>query len=127
MLPTTSAGFEDDIDDDFVDYGVEFSVWRKLRHDEENDYVSHISGRIYETHENGRTIIERRKTLQLCQKDLAAASGIDQADISRIEHGRANPTFGTLNALARALGWHVCLAEACEPVAVSHQAHAAVG
>ena len=74
-----------------------------------------------------RTVIERRKTLRLSQKDLATASGIDQADISRIEHGRANPTFGTLNALARALGWHVCLAEACEPAAVSHRAHAAVG
>jgi ribosome-binding protein aMBF1 (putative translation factor) len=73
-----------------------------------------------------RTVIERRKALGLSQKDLAAASGIDQADISRIEHGHANPTFGTLNALARALGWHVCLAEACEPVA-SHQAHTAVG
>jgi hypothetical protein len=52
----TLAGFEDDIDDDFIDYGVEFSVWRKLRHDEENDYVSRISGRIYETHENGDNI-----------------------------------------------------------------------
>lgn len=74
-----------------------------------------------------RTIIERRKTLQLSQKDLAATSGIDQADISRIEHGRANPTFGTLNALARALGWHVCLAEVCEPAAAEHRTHATVG
>ena len=52
----TSAGFEDDIDDEFVDDGVEFSVWRRLRYDEENDYVSHISGRIHETHENGDNV-----------------------------------------------------------------------
>ena len=25
----TSAGFEDDVDDEFVDDGVEFSVWRR--------------------------------------------------------------------------------------------------
>lgn len=47
-----SDDFEDDLDGDFVDYQVEFTVCRKLRHDEENDYVSLISGRICQMHEN---------------------------------------------------------------------------
>ena len=61
-----------------------------------------------------RNVITRRKALGLSQGQLAAAAGIHQSDLSRIEHGRANPTFDTLDALARALGVHVCLSEVCD-------------
>ena len=61
-----------------------------------------------------RNVIERRRALGLSQKQLAEASGIHQSDLSRIEHGRSNPTFDTLDALARALGVHVCLSDVCE-------------
>lgn len=51
-----SADTQDDIDSDFVDYQVEFTVWRKLRHEKENDYVSFISGSIYEIHDPGNDV-----------------------------------------------------------------------
>ena len=40
----------------------------------------------------------------LSQKQLAALTGIDQADISRIERGLANPSVSTLERIAVALG-----------------------
>ena len=48
-------------------------------------------------------LISRRREIGLTQVELAAASGIAQSAISRIEQGRANPTVSTLSALARAL------------------------
>lgn len=50
-----------------------------------------------------RQLAARRLERRLTQKQLAAMSGIDQAEISRIERGQANPTTSTLGALARAL------------------------
>jgi len=46
-----------------------------------------------------REVRELRKQHKLTQKQLAAASGINQAEISRIERGQTNPTAGTLAAL----------------------------
>ena len=40
----------------------------------------------------------------MSQKQLAAATGIDQSDISRIERGAANPSVSTLERIAKALG-----------------------
>lgn len=40
----------------------------------------------------------------LTQEDLAERTGIDQADISRIERGSANPTERTLARIGDALG-----------------------
>lgn len=40
----------------------------------------------------------------MSQVELSAATGIDQADISRIERGLANPSIATLNRIAQALG-----------------------
>jgi DNA-binding XRE family transcriptional regulator len=45
-----------------------------------------------------------RKEHKLTQTQLAAASGIDQGEISRIERGQTNPTTTTLAALLRPLG-----------------------
>lgn len=47
---------------------------------------------------------ELRKAQHVTQKQLAAASGIDQAEISRIERGQGNATAATLFALLRPLG-----------------------
>lgn len=49
-------------------------------------------------------VIERREQLGLSQTELAEKTGIDQADISRIERGSGNPTEKTLTRLAEALG-----------------------
>lgn len=40
----------------------------------------------------------------LSQKKLAAITGIDQSDISKIERGVANPSVATLERIAKALG-----------------------
>ena len=40
----------------------------------------------------------------MSQKQLAAATGIDQSDISKIERGVANPSISTLERIAKALG-----------------------
>ena len=49
-------------------------------------------------------LIGRRRALHMTQQQLAAASGIRQSEISRIEGGNGNPTLKTIGALARALG-----------------------
>ena len=48
-------------------------------------------------------IIDRRRELHLTQQQVAAASGLHQSVVSRIEQGVANPTARTLALLARAL------------------------
>jgi transcriptional regulator with XRE-family HTH domain len=56
-----------------------------------------------------REIFDRRKGAGLTQRQLAAKSGVQQADISRIEAGDANPTLATIAALAYALGAELAL------------------
>ncbi len=56
-----------------------------------------------------RQLMARRRERNLTQKQLAELSGIDQAEISRIERGQANPTTATLGALTRALAVDVQL------------------
>jgi ribosome-binding protein aMBF1 (putative translation factor) len=56
-----------------------------------------------------RQLAARRRERHLTQKQLAEMSGIDQAEISRIERGQANPTTSTLGALTRALEVNVQL------------------
>jgi transcriptional regulator with XRE-family HTH domain len=51
----------------------------------------------------------RSTRAQGASKQLAERSGIDQAEISRIERGQANPTTATLGALTGALGLDVQL------------------
>ncbi|MCI9672397.1 MAG: helix-turn-helix transcriptional regulator [Lawsonibacter sp.] len=49
-------------------------------------------------------IIEGREEKAFTQKQLAETTGIDQADISRLENGTANPSLHTLMRLAAGLG-----------------------
>jgi ribosome-binding protein aMBF1 (putative translation factor) len=56
-----------------------------------------------------RELMTRRRQKGLTQTGLAKLTGIGQADISRIESGRANPTVGTLVTLAHALGFGISL------------------
>lgn len=57
----------------------------------------------------GHVICSARKARNLRQSDLAALSGIAQADISRIERGMIAPTVPTLLRLADALGAQIQL------------------
>ena len=56
-----------------------------------------------------RQLAAQRRAQHLTQKQLAERSGIDQAEITRIERGQANPTTATLGALMGALGLDVQL------------------
>ena len=49
------------------------------------------------------TLSAARAAAGLSQSELAARTGIDQADISRIERGLANPSVSTLKRLASGL------------------------
>lgn len=50
-----------------------------------------------------QSLVMARKVCGLTQKELAAKTGIDQADISKLEKGRGNPTFALLQRLAQAM------------------------
>ena len=54
-------------------------------------------------------LLSLRKARGITQRRLSEMSGIQQSEISRIEAAHANPTVGTLSALARALGVEVRL------------------
>lgn len=51
-----------------------------------------------------RAILDARIAKNLSQKQLSELTGINQADISRIENGNANPSIRTLQRLAEGLG-----------------------
>lgn len=61
------------------------------------------------THRLARQVFDLRKAAGLTQRQLAAKSSVQQADISRIEAGDANPTLATIAALAYALGAELAL------------------
>ena len=49
-------------------------------------------------------MIQARKRTGMTQKDLAAATGIYQGDISKLERGCGNPSLKTLQRLAAGMG-----------------------
>lgn len=51
-----------------------------------------------------RAIIEARTSSGLTQEELSRKSGINQANISKLEHGKANPSVSTSHKLANGLG-----------------------
>jgi DNA-binding transcriptional regulator YiaG len=55
----------------------------------------------------GRQIAEARRARHLTQKQVARIARIDQADVSNIERGVANPTFTSLNAVVSAVGMEI--------------------
>lgn len=55
------------------------------------------------------TMLENRKKKKITQVQLAEASGVTQADISRIEKGTANPSLRTLKRLAEGMGMRLKL------------------
>ena len=50
-----------------------------------------------------RALVAARKEKHITQKQLSELTGIDQADISKIETGNANPKLSTLQRLADAM------------------------
>ena len=52
----------------------------------------------------GQAIAEAREEKGLSQRELSASSGVIQAEISKIEQGKGNPTLTTLQKIAKSLG-----------------------
>lgn len=50
-----------------------------------------------------KSLIIARKGCHMTQKELAEKTGINQADISKIETGNANPALSTLKKLAEGM------------------------
>ena len=61
-----------------------------------------------------QAMLDARKEKGMTQKELSEASGISQADISRLERGTGNPSLRTLQRVARAL--HMVLKIEFSPV-----------
>ena len=53
---------------------------------------------------SAHAVAAARAAAGISQKQLAALTGIDQSDISKIERGIANPSVATLDRIANALG-----------------------
>lgn len=51
-----------------------------------------------------RAMIDMRIKQNLTQKELASRTGIDQADISKLENGTKNPSLKLLKKLAAGMG-----------------------
>jgi transcriptional regulator with XRE-family HTH domain len=54
-----------------------------------------------------QAMLDARKAAGLTQKQLAEKTGINQADISKLENGSANPSLRTLQRLAAGMGMKV--------------------
>ena len=54
-----------------------------------------------------QSIIDARKARNMTQLKLAEITGINQADISKIENGNSNPTLNMLKRIADGLGYEV--------------------
>lgn len=63
----------------------------------------------------GAKLLDRRLAAGMTQRQLADSSGVDQAEISRIERGQGNPTAHTLQALGTPLGVSLDFAELTSP------------
>lgn len=51
-----------------------------------------------------QAMIDARKDSGITQKELSKKTGINQADISKLENGTANPSLKTLQRLADGMG-----------------------
>ena len=51
-----------------------------------------------------KTLVAARKEQNMTQSDLAKVTGINQADISKLENGNRNPSLNMLKKLAEGLG-----------------------
>ena len=59
---------------------------------------------------SAQAVAAARAAAGISQKGLAALTGIDQSDISKIERGVANPSVATLDRIAKALGGRLSIA-----------------
>ena len=81
---------------------------KTLRQFKNEQMVSHEFAEEYEALQPEldviKAIIEARTSQNLTQKELAERTGINQADISKLENGTRNPTINLLKRLADGMG-----------------------
>ena len=85
--------------DDFLLEEVPAEDYRSCKLDEELDSPAEL----------GVMLSRARRAAGLTQAQLAEACGVQQAVISRIESGKANPTLETVELLARGCGRTLCI------------------
>ena len=54
-----------------------------------------------------RAIVDARTSQNLTQNELAKRTGINQADISKLENGTRNPSINLLKRLAEGMGMNL--------------------
>ena len=64
-------------------------------------------------------LLAARTSAHMTQKDLAVRSGVQQAEISKIERGEVVPKVSTMDRLLTPLGHRLAVIEDHDPVALS--------
>ena len=81
---------------------------KTLRQFKNEQMTNHEFAEEYEAlqpeHDVISAVIEARTSQKLKQKQLAECTGINQADISKLENGTRNPTINLLKRLADGMG-----------------------
>lgn len=101
---------------DFID-----EIWREAR--EEGPQAVAETAFAEQRTRLAAQLLGFRVARQLSQIELAGASGVQQAEISRLERGLGNPTLKTLSALGQVLGFEIAavLPGTSRPIPLSHQ------
>jgi DNA-binding XRE family transcriptional regulator len=86
--------------------------WSEETHDFHRKATAYFEDIAAKQAELGASVTAARKLRKLTQQDLQELSGVNQAEISRIESGQANPTEETLIKLTSALRFQIQLVPA---------------
>ena len=102
--------------DDFID-----EIWREAR--EEGLEAVAETAFAEQRARLAAQLLALRVARQLSQVELGRASGVQQAEISRLERGLGNPTLKTLSALGQVLGFELAAVPpgTAHPIALSEQ------
>lgn len=89
--------------------GTKFSDWAARQDAVETPVEAELRRRFAAGFALGIQFHDARVAHGLSQRQLSEASGVQQAEISRLESGAGNPTESTLQRLAAALGSRLVL------------------
>lgn len=80
------------------------SDWSQEAKDIHSAASTAFSSELSERAEIGSLLANARLSLKMSQGDVAKKSGIQQAEVSRIERGLSNPTIETLSKALKSVG-----------------------
>jgi len=81
--------------------------WSEADHELSGAALEYFDRVHREVFQLGEQLAARRTALGLTQRELAKISGVQQAELSRIERGSGNPTWSTVQRLSAALALDV--------------------